>query len=252
MKILEKRAALREWRLAHSKESIGFVPTMGALHAGHRSLLERARKENDRVALSIFVNPTQFNSADDFTNYPHAWEQDLAMAADCGVDAVFAPEAIEMYSDATSAYRITESEFSKRLCGAFRPGHFDGVLTVVMKFFQIIHPTRAYFGEKDRQQLELVRGMSRAFFLDVDIVSCPTVREPDGLALSSRNLRLSAQERAVAPELHRVITQVKNRDEAWLKLESSGFRVEYLEDIDDIRYVAAWLGKVRLIDNVPR
>lgn len=246
-------AELREWRRECSIErSIGFVPTMGALHSGHASLLARARAECDVVVLSIFVNPTQFNNPDDLRHYPRTFERDLAMAAEAGVDAVFAPESMEeMYPDGYR-YQVVERDFSAQLCGEHRPGHFDGVLSVVMKLFQLVRPQRAYFGEKDHQQLSLIDGMARAFFLDVEIVPCATVREADGLAMSSRNARLSAAERAQAPRLHEALTKFRDAREARAFLESQGFQVDYLEDRGSRRYAAATLGKVRLIDNVGR
>lgn len=143
--------------------SVGFVPTMGALHFGHETLLRRAKSENDIVVLSIYVNPTQFNDKKDFEKYPVTWEQDLAVAQRAGVDAIFFPEYTEMYPDQYK-YKITENDFSRQLCGAHRQGHFDGVLSVVMKLFQIVNPYRAYFGEKDYQQLRLIQGMVQAFF----------------------------------------------------------------------------------------
>lgn len=179
-------------------KSVGFVPTMGALHAGHRSLLERARAENDRVVLSVFVNPTQFNDPVDLANYPRTLEADVALARDC-VDVVLAPQPEEIYRDAYR-YRVTETEFSRRWEGAYRQGHFDGVLTIVLKLLNAVQPARAYFGEKDWQQLQLVRGMVDALLVPVEIVACPTVREADGLALSSRNRRLSELGRKHAAE----------------------------------------------------
>jgi len=238
--------------LAHL--SVGFIPTMGALHSGHASLIRAARTTNDIVVLSIFVNPTQFNNPDDLKHYPKTWEADLALATECGVDMIFAPDSMdELYPD-QYRYQITEKEFSSELCGAHRPGHFDGVLTIVMKLFQLVRPTRAYFGEKDHQQLTLIQGMVEAFFLPLEVVACPTQREESGLALSSRNLRLTPEEKALAPKLYQTITTVHGRTEAIDELSALGFHVEYLEDKPaqngTRRYVAAHLGSVRLIDNV--
>ena len=187
--------SVAEWRaLRNSPEwagrSVGFVPTMGALHAGHEALLARARAENEHVVLSVFVNPTQFNDSNDLARYPRTLEADIELARP-HADAVFAPAPEEFYPDGYR-YRVTENELSRRWEGAHRPGHFDGVLTVVLKLFNAVQPTRAYFGEKDWQQLQLVRGMAAALLLPVDVVACPTVRDADGLALSSRNRRLSA------------------------------------------------------------
>jgi pantoate--beta-alanine ligase len=258
--VLKTRAALQDWRqmVEANHTSVGFVPTMGALHAGHESLLKAARKENERVVLSIFVNPTQFNNPDDLKNYPKTWDADLGLARRNGVDVIFAPDSMdELYPD-QYRYQLTEKEFSKELCGAHRPGHFDGVLTVVMKLFQLVRPARAYFGEKDHQQLTLIQGMVEAFFLPVEIVPCATLREKSGLAMSSRNVRLTPKELEIAPALYQTITTIKNRDQAKEKLAELGFQVEYLVDrVATInhtprlrRYVAAHLGSVRLIDNV--
>ncbi len=254
MKIFESSSALQSWRRELTGRKIGFVPTMGALHEGHASLLERARSECDVVVLSIFVNPTQFNQTSDFEKYPKSWEADLKIAQEQMVDAIFFPkDQSEIYPDGFQ-YQITEKQLSKTLCGEFRPGHFDGVLTVVMKLFQLVKPTRAYFGEKDFQQLALIEGMVKAFFLDVLIIPCPTIRETSGLALSSRNQRLNADDKALAPKLHQIIMQFEDIRDASRELDEAGFKVEYLVDQQiagkSRRLVAAWLGEVRLIDNV--
>jgi len=265
MKVFKTIAEFREWRKNLDRNaiaedgalpSVGFVPTMGALHLGHRSLLERAAAENEIVVLSIFVNPTQFNRTDDFANYPKTAEMDLAMASEVGVDAILLPKnPTELYPD-EYRYRISEAEFSKKLEGAHRPGHFEGMLTVVMKLLQLTRPTRAYFGEKDFQQLELVRGMADAFFLDTKIVGCPTVREDDGLAMSSRNLRLGDADRRKAPGLYQAMTKIRDAEEARRSLEAEGFSVDYLEDValsdgSIRRLAAASLVTIRLIDNLP-
>ena len=256
MKVFETIAEFKAWRKSvPTDQSIGFVPTMGALHIGHQSLMERARKENDVSVLSIFVNPTQFNQASDFVNYPKTWEADLEIAKAAGVDAIFAPkDPRSMYPD-DYRYHVSEIKFSKELDGEFRPGHFQGMLTVVLKLFQITQPTRAYFGEKDHQQLTLVQGMIEAFFLDTMLIPCETIREKSGLALSSRNTRLSTEEKALAPRLYETLIEVKDPAQAKYELSEYGFKVEYLEDRPAAngktrRYVAAWLGDVRLIDNV--
>lgn len=258
MRVLKTISEVKSWRASASGKTVGFVPTMGALHSGHESLLKISRAENDFSVLSIFVNPTQFNNPDDLKNYPSTMDADLAMAEKNGVDAVFAPTDMrELYPD-FYRFKITESEFSKTLCGAHRPGHFDGVLTVVMKLFQLVQPTRAYFGEKDHQQLTLIQDMVSSFFLPVEVIPCPTVRETSGLAMSSRNTRLSPEELEVAAKLFETISQVKNKEQAIQKLHELGFQVDYLEDRSSMqndqpklrRYVAATLGKVRLIDNV--
>lgn len=229
--------------------SIGFVPTMGALHAGHLSLVKSSQRDNDFTVVSIFVNPTQFNQAADLEHYPRTTAADLALLQATNTDAVFMPDAASLYPDAY-AFRVSESAFSQRLCGAHRPGHFDGVLTVVMKLFNIIRPTRAYFGEKDYQQLQLVRSMVDAFFLPVTVVACPTVREADGLAMSSRNTRLNAQQRAQASGLFRALQSASTAAQAREALQQLGFGVDYVEDLDGRRFGAVRLGDVRLIDNV--
>lgn len=249
MKVIETPQALREWRSSVAPKTVGFVPTMGALHAGHETLLRQARAENELVVLSIFVNPTQFNDPNDFAKYPKTWEADLAMARKNGVDLVFAPNRDLMYPD-DYKYKIIETDFSKLLCGKDRPGHFDGVLTVVIKLFGLVNPRKAYFGEKDFQQLSLIRGMVEAFFLPIEIVPVPTVRESDGLAMSSRNLRLSPEERAKAPLIYEALTTSATAEEAAARLEKEGFRIDYVTDRSNRRFAAARLGEVRLIDNV--
>lgn len=248
IKALRTVEELKSWRSAQDGP-LGFVPTMGALHEGHRALLEASVKENDRTVLSIFVNPTQFNDPKDFEKYPITWEDDLALAEKAGVDAVFAPDRQALYPD-DYTYRLSETDFSRSLCGAHRPGHFDGVLTVVMKLFHIVQPTKAYFGEKDGQQLQLIQGMVKAFFMNLVIVPVPTVREADGLAMSSRNRRLSPEERKLAPEIYRALTESPSTESAARRLQEKGFRVDYVEDREGRRYAAAFLGETRLIDNV--
>jgi pantoate--beta-alanine ligase len=229
--------------------SIGFVPTMGALHEGHLDLVRRAKSENDVVFVSIFVNPTQFNDPKDLEKYPRTFEKDLALLSEAGTDYLFYPDSKSMYPD-EYRYKLTENDFSKKLCGASRAGHFDGVLTVVMKLLQIVSPHNAYFGEKDYQQLKLIEGMAEAFFLDTRIIGCPTVRESDGLAMSSRNVRLSPSEREKAPQLYKIISTAKSDNEARKELEAVGFRVDYVETHENRRFGAVFLGEVRLIDNV--
>ncbi len=228
--------------------SIGFVPTMGALHAGHEALLKRARAENDRVVLSIFVNPTQFNDPNDLANYPRPLEADLALAGKY-VDAVLVPEVADFYRDGYR-FRVTESELSRRWEGAHRPGHFDGVLTVVLKLLNVVRPQRAYFGEKDWQQLQLVRGMVEAFLLPVEIIGCPTVRDTDGLALSSRNQRLSLLGRSHAAEFPQTLRTARDAASAAGNLKVRGFDVDYVEDYEGVRLAAVRVDGVRLIDNV--
>ncbi len=230
---------------------IGFVPTMGALHAGHIALLERCRRENEVSVLSIFVNSTQFDNAEDLAKYPVTLEKDKEVAHKAGVDYILLPTYDLMYPDGYR-YRVTEKEFSEKLCGAHRPGHFDGVLTVVMKLLNIVQPDRAYFGEKDYQQFQLVKDMVEAFFMDVEIVPVKTVREPDGLAMSSRNVRLTPEQRATAPLFHEALVVSATPEEAKARLKLAGFEVDYVEDIGSRRFGAVRLGGVRLIDNVEK
>jgi pantoate--beta-alanine ligase len=232
---------------------------MGALHEGHATLVRRSAAENALTAVSIFVNPTQFDDPADLAAYPRTLESDVALLRSAGADAVFLPEPATLYPHGNH-YRVVESELSRRLCGAHRPGHFDGVLTVVMKLLLLTAPHRAYFGEKDFQQLALIRGMVRDFFLETEIVACPTVREPSGLAMSSRNARLSAAGKVRAAALHRVLAGAADAAEAAREIEREGLRVEYVDDLElpgengaaaaRRRLAAAWLEGVRLIDNV--
>jgi len=244
-----------EWRARRDEHraagrTVGFVPTMGALHEGHASLFRAARRNCDVVLASVFVNPTQFDEPHDFAKYPRTLGADLALMEAAGVDVVLAPTVAEMYPNGTR-YSVQESDQSLALEGAHRPGHFTGVLTVVMKLLQIADAERAYFGEKDFQQLQLVRGMGEAFFLRTEIVGCPTVREPDGLAMSSRNTRLSAAERALAPQFHATLVSALTPVDARAQLAAAGFAVDYIEDRDGRRFGAVRLGLTRLIDNVP-
>jgi pantoate--beta-alanine ligase len=250
--VFDRIAAWRERRACDQRRGVtlGFVPTMGALHEGHLSLVERSRAENDRTVVSLFVNPTQFDDPADFDTYPRTHERDLALLDAAGVDFVLLPRPGEMYADGFR-YRVSESELSTILEGVHRPGHFAGVLTVVLKLLNIAAAEHAYFGEKDWQQLALVRGMADAFFLPTAIVACPTVREPTGLALSSRNARLSPPEREHAAILHRVLTSASTTDDAIDQLADAGFAVDYVDDYDGRRLAAVRLGGVRLIDNVP-
>jgi pantoate--beta-alanine ligase len=246
-------AEWRTLRTAHrvAGRTVGFVPTLGALHEGHASLFRAARRDCAVVLASVFVNPTQFDDKSDFEKYPRTLETDCALMDAAGVDAVFAPSVAEMYPNGTR-YVVTETQFSRELCGAHRPGHFDGVLTVVMKLLQIADADRAYFGEKDFQQLQLIRGLGEAFFLKTEIVPCPTVRESDGLAMSSRNARLSPAERALAPRFHQTLVAAPTAAAARAQLAAAGFGVDYVEDREGRRYGAVRLGATRLIDNVAR
>jgi pantoate--beta-alanine ligase len=246
---------LDDWRAFRSTltGSVGFVPTMGALHAGHASLLERSVAENDHTVLSIYLNPTQFNNPADLACYPKTLSRDLKLACALGVDAVITPGYDEVYADGFR-YRIDEVELSSELCGAHRPGHFSGVLTVVMKLLNLVRPRRAYFGEKDYQQYLLIRDMCEAFFMDVEIVPCATVREQDGLAMSSRNENLDAPGRARAGRLNCLIASPLDDENVAEALAAEGFEVDYVVSRRGRRFAAASLRcgdrVVRLIDNV--
>lgn len=207
---IEKIAEMRRLvKHAHAAgQTVGLVPTMGALHEGHLSLIRRARAENDVVVVSIFVNPTQFGPHEDFARYPRPWERDVRLAEEAGADVVFHPSAEEMYPEGYSTWVEVEG-LTEGLCGASRPGHFRGVATVVTKLLHICQPERVYFGQKDAQQLAVIRRMVRDLDFPVEVVDCPTVREADGLALSSRNTYLSPEERAQAPVLYRALREVE-------------------------------------------
>src|SRR6266481_3440543 len=232
---------------------IGFVPTMGALHEGHTALVQRAKQECSPVIASIFVNPKQFGPNEDFAKYPRKIESDSEKFSAAGVDTLFLPEASEIYDAGFGTY-VTVEGLSDRLEGRSRPGHFRGVATVVMKLLEIVQPHYAYFGRKDAQQVRIISQMARDLNLDTEIVVCPIVREPDGLALSSRNAYLSAEERRAATVLHRALTAAKAEPLA---------AVDYAEIVDADTFepviriarpcyavLAVFMGKTRLIDNL--
>ncbi len=248
MKTLEFVKDIRQWR-QDLQGRVGFVPTMGALHEGHAELLRQARKHSDHVVLSIFVNPTQFNDPTDLAKYPRSLESDLKIARDQKVDLVWTPLAEELYADDYSM-KVIETKISSVLEGLHRPGHFEGVLTIVLKLLQIIQAQQAFFGEKDYQQLKLVEQMASAFFLPTQIIPVPTVREDDGLAMSSRNARLTAVERNLAPKLYALLKNSPTPEKAFQDLTQLGFKVDYVEDWNGRRLAAAQLGTVRLIDNI--
>ena len=271
--IRELRRTLASVRTAG--RSIGLVPTMGALHAGHGRLIETARRENACVVVSLFVNPIQFDRSDDYDRYPRPILNDVEFCSRMGVDFVFAPSIEEMYPRPQCAF-VEVTEVSERLCGQFRPGHFRGVATVVLKLLNIVQPDRAYFGEKDAQQLAVIRRMIADLNVPVTIVEVPTLRESDGLALSSRNQLLSLEERRIAPLLSRALDKARDlistgetradgiKHESLRVLnEHPEVRVEYLEIVgpEDMQPVdeitgpvrvagAIWIGKIRLIDNM--
>ncbi len=251
MKTYRKMPDFRAWRTRERSagRTVGLVATMGALHDGHAFLLERARDDCDGVVLSIYVNPTQFNDKRDLETYPDTLERDLESAEESGVDAVILPGYADLYPD-DFRFRITESELSRIMEGVHRPGHFDGVLTVVMKLLQLVEPERAYFGKKDYQQFELVRRMCAAFLMPVEIVACATIREADGLACSSRNVKLNADQREKAARFPLLLRESRSCDEARKRLEQAGFTVDYVEEHLGRRFGAVLLGHTRLIDNI--
>lgn len=244
----------KEWRELRRSEalqgkSLGYVATMGNLHSGHESMITRAKQENDKCVVSIFVNPTQFDNGEDLQNYPRTMEGDLELAERCGVDYIFAPTYEEMYPDEYT-YKVSEMDFSTRLEGKYRPGHFDGVLTIVMKLLLLIKPNNAYFGEKDYQQYQLLKDMAEAFFLEVNIVSCPTIRLASGLPFSSRNNRLKPSELKMAEKFPELLHSKRSTTDVKFELQKAGFKVDYIEDYKSRRYGAIFIGPVRLIDNI--
>lgn len=248
MIVFNSLSKFQNWRETY-RGNIGLVPTMGALHEGHMTLVREAKKTCDFTVVSIFVNPTQFNNPDDLKKYPRTIDADTALLADAGADAIILPTYTDIYPDSFH-FKVTETTLSTRFCGAHRPGHFDGVLTIVLKLFNIVRPKQAFFGEKDYQQYKLIKQMAAALFVDVNVIGVPTVREADGLAMSSRNLLLSPTDRERAPILNRVISNSKTPNEAKQRLSEEGFIVDYVEDFEGRRLAAATIGGVRLIDNV--
>ncbi|MDX2417980.1 MAG: pantoate--beta-alanine ligase [Xanthomonadales bacterium] len=249
MKTFTSIADWKSYRDTLQESPLGFVPTMGALHEGHLSLVKTSKEQNALTMVSVFVNPTQFDDKQDFEKYPVESLSDLVLLRDAGVDVVLLPDKTQVYRD-DYRFKVTESEFSQRLCGTHRPGHFDGVLTVVMRLLNLVRPDHAYFGEKDYQQLQLIRDMVSAFFMPVKIVACTTVREADGLAMSSRNQHLDARNRDKAAELYAALKHNHTAVEARQALIKQGFVVDYVEDIATRRVAAVRLGSTRLIDNV--
>jgi len=246
--IAEAREALEPLR----EGSIGLVPTMGSLHEGHLALLRTARAENDTVVMSLFVNPAQFGDETDLARYPRDEEHDLDVAREAGVDVVFAPAADEMYPPGFQTW-VDVTQLGAILEGRFRQGHFKGVATVVLKLLNVVRPTRAYFGQKDAQQVEVIRRMTRDLALDVELRVVPTVRDDDGLALSSRNVLLSPEERATARALPSALA-TRDRDVALARLTEAGLEIDYVEiaDFEPPTLVGAVrVGSTRLIDNVP-
>ncbi len=274
-RILRTRADLRD-ALRDAPRPVGLVPTMGWLHDGHRTLMERARTADSTTVVTIFVNPRQFNIADDFMQYPRNEARDLAICESEGVDIVFAPDASEVYPPGFDT-TVTVGAVAQPLEGAARPGHFDGVATVVAILFDLVGADHAYFGQKDAQQVMVIRRMARDLAIGTEVIACPTVREPDGLALSSRNVHLSPAERAAAPVLHRALLAARalwaagERDaDALRDLMRAEFAGEPLAEVDYVSVadgttlaeldrvdgpallsLAVRFGTTRLIDNEP-
>lgn len=279
MEIISTVAALREAVAKAKAESltVGLVPTMGALHAGHLSLIERARKECGFVVVSVFVNPTQFNNPDDLRTYPRTVEADCAKLEEAGVDVAFIPSVDEIYPEPDT--RVFDlGPVAEVMEGAMRPGHFNGVAQIVSKLFDYVQPDKAYFGEKDFQQIAVIRRMVEIEGFNVEVVPCPIKREADGLAMSSRNVRLTPEQRELAPVIHQVLTDNADMAKDGLDLQSlrdmvveelnsyDGMEVEYYEIVDPITLqplenwadakngavgcITVWLGDVRLIDNI--
>ena len=253
MKVFRKIAEWQKFRssVEMTEKSLGFVPTMGALHEGHASLVERSKKENHFTLVSIFVNPTQFDDPEDFRKYPLTLEADLKKLEFLGADFVLVPDAAEIYAD-QYRYHVSETKLSQTLCGPSRPVHFQGVLTVVLKLLNLARAQKAYFGEKDFQQYLLVKGMAEAFFMETAIIPCPTIREGDGLAMSSRNRRLSQAERERAALFPKLLLSNEEDGPVAQALEDHGFAVDYIKTVEGRRFGAVKLGSVRLIDNVGR
>ncbi len=265
---------LTEWKSL--KLSVGFVPTMGALHQGHISLIERAISENDKVVCSIFVNPTQFNDPKDLENYPNQIENDLVILKKAGCDLVFTPKVTEMYPQGNEVLQFELNGLDALMEGAHRAGHFDGVCTIVSKLFKLIQPKNAYFGQKDFQQLAIIRQLNKNQKFNINIVGCPIIREEDGLAMSSRNALLSIEERITAAEIYRILLLAQAQFSKWsieevksfttIELNAiSAFSIDYVEIVHAqtlqplsnleknkpaILCLAVFLGSVRLIDNI--
>jgi len=245
--------ATADWldrRRALTARSIGFVPTMGAMHRGHASLVERCREENEIVVVSIFVNPSQFNDPQDLNRYPRTLDEDLRLLESLGTDEVLIPNASELYPHGYR-FRVEPDSSLQIMEGTHRPGFLQGVMTVVLKLLNLVRADRAYFGEKDYQQLRVITEMAREFFVPTKIVPCATVREQSGLAMSSRNRLLSPEARNQAAHLFRVLTTASSSAEARANLDARGFTVDYVEEHWGRRFAAAFLDGVRLIDNVP-
>jgi pantoate--beta-alanine ligase len=232
-----------------SNTTIGFAPTMGNLHVGHVSLFKRSKEENDITVSSLFVNPTQFNQPEDYHHYPRTLEQDLEQMSKASVDYCILPDEQSLYVDGYT-YQIQEHKIAELMEGMHRPGHFNGVLTVVMKLFNLTRPHKVYFGEKDYQQYRLIQGMIKAFLMPIDIVPCPTIREASGLAYSSRNNRLNKEQRILAEQFAKIFHQPhQSCDFIAAALMQLGIQVDYVSEHENRRFIAVSIGGIRLIDN---
>lgn len=241
-----------DWRVIRksiANRSIGLVHTMGNLHAGHMSLWQRSKRENDVTAVAIFVNPTQFDRECDYELYPRTLAQDQSMLAEQGVDYLLLFDSQALYPDQYHI-QISEMEISNILEGEYRPRHFQGMLTIVLKFLNIVQPTRSYYGEKDYQQFLLIQKMVHALFLPIEILSCATVRADDQLALSSRNSRLTKEQRSRAAYFPQLLQSSLTPEHIKVELQKLGFKVDYIVDKWQRRLGAIWLDEVRLIDNI--
>jgi pantoate--beta-alanine ligase len=243
---------INEWQALRkqlSNKTIGFIPTMGNLHDGHLSLCERSKAENEITVVSVYVNATQFNQAEDFEKYPRTLAQDQRLLLDKKVDYLLVPESKAMYPD-NYEVQVTETNITSELEGEFRPGHFNGMLTIVLKLLNLVQPTRAYFGEKDFQQLLLIKKMAQSLFLPTEIIACETVRAEDGLALSSRNSRLTSEQRIFSQKFPQLLQSALSIDEIKHELEKLTFKVDYIAEKWQRRLGAVWIDNIRLIDNI--
>lgn len=271
--IQEVRECVKAWRTEGL--SVGFVPTMGYLHEGHQSLIQQASAENDRVVVSIFINPIQFGKNEDFDRYPKDMERDSILCAAAGTDLIFHPDQVEMYTPGFCSF-VDMNGLTETLCGKSRPNHFRGVCTIVMKLFNIVKPDRAYFGQKDAQQVAVIKRMVRDLNIDIEIISCRTVREPDGLAKSSRNIFLNKEERKASTVLQEALKTAEQKLESGIRKPAEiqkiiydkintekRLEIDYAEVVDlntlqPISHIEApvlvaaaiYVGKTRLIDNI--
>lgn len=243
---------LDEWRCFRRAlpidKSLGFVPTLGNLHHAHATLFSTSLQENDRSAVSIFVNPTQFNQSSDFKHYPRTLDADLEMLRNLGVDYCLLPDEKAIYNDGFH-FQIHENNYSQIMEGKQRPGHFIGVLTIVMKLLNLVKPKRVYFGEKDYQQYKLIHDMAAAFFMDIEVKPCPTIYESNELAYSSRNNRLTKEQRNIAEQFAQLFHQNLPDDQLKAELNKLDLELEYIQEYEARRYIAVNIGGIRLIDN---